>query len=116
MVLLVFGFLVISTALVVNRRLVRAQVQGRADGFRLGDAAYGLPHHYGEGLRRINIKGELTAQLARASLESQGIEARVNTFGGGWFGQLDCPTALIYQAEDELEVLEVVQALDDGRE
>ena len=80
-------------------------------GFKLGDASTGAPHDYGEGLRRINLDAALTAHLARAALESEGVTVRVNVGGGGMLGELGAPAHIVFAMEDEPAVLEVVRDL-----
>ena len=80
-------------------------------GFKLGDASIGAPHDYGEGLRRINLDAALTAHLARAALENEGVTVRVNVGGGGMLGELGAPAHIVFASEDEPAVLEVVRDL-----
>ncbi len=97
------------------RGRVRKRATGKPSqrrlGFKLGDASVGSPHDYGEGLRRINLDTPLTAHLAGEALDADGIDVRINLGGGGMLGQLGAPAHIVYAAEDEHAVLEVVADL-----
>ena len=102
---------VVASALLALPRLVAALRSGRSVSLALGDATQGVPHDYGDGLRRINLAGSLTAHLVRESLAADGVLVQVNGGGGGMLGGLDAPAHVVYAVEDEPAVLVVVEAL-----
>ena len=68
-------------------------------GFKLGDASIGAPHDYGEGLRRINLDSAVTAHLARAALEEDG----VRDFGRTRLASYKVPRRVLFFGDGELE-------------
>ena len=76
--------------------------------FAVDDAGMGVPHDYGDGLRRVNLEGALIANVIVTALAEDGISVRVNGGGGGMLGGLDAPAHIVYDAEAEPAVMAVV--------
>lgn len=88
--------------------VLRSDRGGPAVNFGLDDDSLGVPHDFGDGLRRINLDGPFVAQLVASALIERGVDARANDGGGGMLGGLDAPAYVVYPLADEGAALDVV--------
>ncbi len=64
-----------------------------------------------DGLRRVSLgAGEIGAGAIAASLQHDGIEARVHADSGGSLGGVNATYMLIYREDDEKRVLDAIAA------
>ena len=101
--------LLLVVALVVAIQVLRSDRGGPPVSFALDDDSIGVPHDFGDGLRRINLDGGFVAQMVQSALAERGVEVKINDGGGGMLGALHAPAYVVYDAADEAEVAQVVR-------